>query len=490
MQHLDEGTIHAWLDGELSSPEREAAEAHVAECAQCAAAVAEARGFIAASTRILTALDSVPGGVLPAKDSPAVTTKARGPRRFAMSRAWMAAAAVLVLSTVTVIARRPGGEDTLAKLERAPGAQDRIAPVRAAPVAPPAEEREESADSSRARAEKEQKDVRAFAKQNAPTSVADSRADEPKSVDQTERLKSRLEAERQSTRVRSSNGAPSAMAGAAPPARVPEQPAPMARMSEQPATPPAPAAFAKDAAEKRADAVSKSDLTSERRKAANAQGVSITGRVTSDAGMPIASASIELEGTGIGTTTRDDGSYALLVPASRANGQTTSLVARLIGWQAAAVPIAPDSEPITLDFRLRSNPVALNQLVVTGAGTTSTSDKLGAVTALDSATADSAAPRLLSRNTIHIGGDTVVTAIYSVRGVSVSLIDHSRARDEAGRLQLRGAVNEMSAKSRAAAAAVNSISWSDSTGHTRTLRGPLTTEQLTQLKNTLFAPTP
>ena len=66
MQHLDEGTIHAWLDGELAPAERAEAEAHIAECAECAAAVAEARGFIAASSRILTALDSVPGGVLPA----------------------------------------------------------------------------------------------------------------------------------------------------------------------------------------------------------------------------------------------------------------------------------------------------------------------------------------------------------------------------------------------------------------------------------------
>ena len=86
MQHLDEGTIHAWLDGELPLAEREAAEAHVAQCAACAAAVAEARGFIAASSRMLTSLDAVPGGVLPRARS------ARA-RRFTMSRAWMAVAA-------------------------------------------------------------------------------------------------------------------------------------------------------------------------------------------------------------------------------------------------------------------------------------------------------------------------------------------------------------------------------------------------------------
>ena len=60
MQHLDEGTIHAWLDGALAPNEASAAEAHVQSCEECARAVAEARGLIAASSRILGALDDVP----------------------------------------------------------------------------------------------------------------------------------------------------------------------------------------------------------------------------------------------------------------------------------------------------------------------------------------------------------------------------------------------------------------------------------------------
>jgi hypothetical protein len=478
MQHLDEGTIHAWLDGELPATEREALEAHIAECAQCAAAVAEARGFIAASTRILTALDSVPGGVLPAASSATGTARPAMSRRFVVSRAWMAAAAVLVLSTVTVIAIKPN--DDTARLRVAAATQDqKELSASAAPTAPvtPSEEKPQDAVAT-----------------NAPApmqSRKDASADKPKSVDQNERLKSRLEAERQLTRARSGYGEPGAAAGAIPRARVPESqaPAPAVRLSEQPATPPAPSALAKDLADKREDVASYLDSTSARRNAASAQGVSITGRVTSEAGAPLASASVLLSGTGIGTITHDDGSYALTVPASRANGQTTSLVAKLIGYKADAVPVAPTNEPITQDFVLRSNPLQLGQVIVTGAGTTTTTDKLGAVIARDSAAVDST-PKLLSRNTIHTDSDTVVTTIYSVRGVSVSLVEHSRARDEAGRLQLRSSVSEMSEKSRKAAAAVNSISWSDSTGHTRTLRGPLTTEQLTQLKNTLFAPTP
>jgi anti-sigma factor RsiW len=70
MQHLDEGTIHAWLDGALSPTEASAAESHVASCAECSAKVAEARGLIAASSRIVGALDHVPAGVIPIAAKP------------------------------------------------------------------------------------------------------------------------------------------------------------------------------------------------------------------------------------------------------------------------------------------------------------------------------------------------------------------------------------------------------------------------------------
>ena len=36
MQHLDEGTIHAWLDGALPQLDAEQVAKHAAECASCA----------------------------------------------------------------------------------------------------------------------------------------------------------------------------------------------------------------------------------------------------------------------------------------------------------------------------------------------------------------------------------------------------------------------------------------------------------------------
>lgn len=93
MQHLDEGTIHAWLDGALTADEAARAEAHVKDCAQCQAAVAEARGFIAASSRILTALDNAPRGVIPAT----------APKKRLQPWVWRVAATVLVVATGTVL---------------------------------------------------------------------------------------------------------------------------------------------------------------------------------------------------------------------------------------------------------------------------------------------------------------------------------------------------------------------------------------------------
>ena len=107
MQHPDEGTIHSWLDGALPAEEAASLEAHVSTCQSCATAVAEARGFIAASSRILTALDDVPRGVVPAV--PAVPQKKRDLRVF-----WRAAAALLVVAGGSLVVMREGRLDTSA----------------------------------------------------------------------------------------------------------------------------------------------------------------------------------------------------------------------------------------------------------------------------------------------------------------------------------------------------------------------------------------
>ena len=113
--------------------------------------------------------------------------------------------------------------------------------------------------------------------------------------------------------------------------------------------------------------------------AASAQEATITGRVTSDAGTPLASASVFLDGMGIGTLTRDDGRYSLVVPAARINGQTASLVARLIGYKSVAFSVTLANGTIAHDFVLATNPLRLGEIVITGTGTSSAAEKLGNV---------------------------------------------------------------------------------------------------------------
>ena len=125
MQHPEEGIIHAWLDGELPAEEAAALEAHVVACADCSAKVAEARGLVAASSRIVSALDIVPGGVIPA------AKHARRP--WYASTQLRAAAAVLIVAGASALVMRNGGkramEDSITV--SAPLPQER------APAAPP-----------------------------------------------------------------------------------------------------------------------------------------------------------------------------------------------------------------------------------------------------------------------------------------------------------------------------------------------------------------
>jgi hypothetical protein len=99
MQHPDEGTIHSWLDGALSADEAARVEAHVKDCPECAVAVAEARGFIAAASRILTALDNAPRGVIPAA----------APKKSIDPIVWRVAATLLVVAGGTFAVLRSNG---------------------------------------------------------------------------------------------------------------------------------------------------------------------------------------------------------------------------------------------------------------------------------------------------------------------------------------------------------------------------------------------
>src|SRR5690348_8438474 len=116
MQHLDEGTIHAWLDGALDAEEAARVEEHAASCASCAAAVAEARGLVAGTSRILASLDHVPGGVIPKSVMPKSAAAPNRPRalwnvlHLTPARAAAAALVFAAAGTALVLRYKPNEE--------------------------------------------------------------------------------------------------------------------------------------------------------------------------------------------------------------------------------------------------------------------------------------------------------------------------------------------------------------------------------------------
>ena len=147
-EHLDEGTIHAWLDGALSPDESGRVESLSATCAECAALVAEARGLIAASSRILSSLDAVPAGVIPGTSANVDQLAALRARQRASSRRWwqdrrvMVAASLVFVAGISSLVWRRSPADVTAPtqltVESARTEQDQAPPVPAPSAAPPA----------------------------------------------------------------------------------------------------------------------------------------------------------------------------------------------------------------------------------------------------------------------------------------------------------------------------------------------------------------
>ncbi len=102
--------------------------------------------------------------------------------------------------------------------------------------------------------------------------------------------------------------------------------------------------------------------------AAAQQGATITGVVRSEAGAPLPSVSVLIQGTNIGAQTRDDGTYSISVPATSVTGQTATLIARRIGYRQGSATITLAAGTIRQDFTLSSTAAVLSEVVVTALG--------------------------------------------------------------------------------------------------------------------------
>ncbi len=110
------------------------------------------------------------------------------------------------------------------------------------------------------------------------------------------------------------------------------------------------------------------------------EGITVAGQVVTEEGHPISSATVQIVSLGLGSVTRTDGHYTLVIPANRVQpGETVTLTARAINYKPQTASIVVTAGENTHDFLLTVNPLQLGELVVTGLGTTSEVEKIGNV---------------------------------------------------------------------------------------------------------------
>ena len=68
-------------------------------------------------------------------------------------------------------------------------------------------------------------------------------------------------------------------------------------------------------------------------------GAVITGRVTSDAGVPLPGANVLIQELNVSVGTSAEGRFSIPIPAARVNGQTVQLRARSVGFTPTARPV-------------------------------------------------------------------------------------------------------------------------------------------------------
>jgi TonB-linked SusC/RagA family outer membrane protein len=111
-----------------------------------------------------------------------------------------------------------------------------------------------------------------------------------------------------------------------------------------------------------------------------AQGTTtISGRVTGDQGSALAAVAVSVPELGLGTLTRNDGTYSFLVPGARVSGQAITLTTRRVGYKPQTASVVLTGGTVTQNFVLASNPLQLGEVVITGAGTATEVEKLGNV---------------------------------------------------------------------------------------------------------------
>ncbi len=163
--------------------------------------------------------------------------------------------------------------------------------------------------------------------------------------------------------------------------------------------------------------------------AAAQEPVTLSGRVTTEAGVPLGYAEVVVPALGLGAVTRDDGRYAIVIPGARASvGQTIAVTARRLGYKAVTAQITLAQGIVEHDFALAFNPLQLGEVVVTGAGTTSQTNQLGNVRNTvnadlinrsgESNVVQSLAGKAPNVTVVQQSGDPGASSFINIRGVN------------------------------------------------------------------------
>lgn len=112
--------------------------------------------------------------------------------------------------------------------------------------------------------------------------------------------------------------------------------------------------------------------------AAQGTGPTITGRVLTDAGLPLPSASVSIPTLGVGAYSDQTGTYRFTVPAARVTGQTVTIMARRVGYAPRSVTVTLRvGATIAQDFALTATSTQLTGVVVTALGIERNKSQLG-----------------------------------------------------------------------------------------------------------------
>jgi anti-sigma factor RsiW len=105
MSHLDEGTLHALLDGELDVTEAREVQSHLGTCVACGSRLQEVKQFLAEADRLVGALEMPPGAAAsmprPPRQSPPPSR-----RQLREPETWDETPVLMVLDDAEALARR------------------------------------------------------------------------------------------------------------------------------------------------------------------------------------------------------------------------------------------------------------------------------------------------------------------------------------------------------------------------------------------------